>query len=265
MASADVRPADRPGASDQRVASATGPGDAASAADRRAGSRERALPYEKQMKEDLSAQIDRLGLDEVQKGFLRGRWLDQVLWMEGAAERAQRRYYALRLIAILAGVAVPSLIGLEIGNVTDKVTIYTYINWLTFGLSFMVAAAVALEEFFRFGPRWRHYRLKVEHLKGEGWAFFQLAGPTYARFNTHADAFRDFAARVEDALRSEADVYIAQVVSEPAGEGKMVGQPVTIRGASTIVAPSETRGGAITDPVATSDASARPSSAGGTS
>ena len=258
MASADVRPADRSVAPDQRVGSVTAPGDAASAVDRRAEPPARALPYEQQMKRDLGAQIDRLGLDEVQKGFMRGRWLDQVLWMEGAAERAQRRYYALRLVTILGGVSIPALVGLDIGNrVADQ-----YLRWLTFGLGLLVAATVALEEFFRFGPRWRHYRLKVEYLKGEGWAFFQLAGPTYARFRTHADAFRDFAARVEDALRSEADVYIAQVVSEPAGEGKMVGQPVTIRGAAAAVSASGTGGEAVTDPAAASDPSARPSSAG---
>jgi hypothetical protein len=177
---------------------------------------ERALPYTQQVKRDLTEQIERLqGLDEVQKGFLRLRWLDQVLWMEQGALRSQRRYYALRLVTILGGVAIPALVGLDIGDGGED-----YLRWLAFALGLLVAAAAALEEFFRYGERWRHYRQTVEFLKSEGWGFFQLAGPAYAEFASHADAFRTFAVRVEDAFRQEVDVYITQVVRERTDQGR---------------------------------------------
>ena len=68
------------------------------------------------LKQDLGWLIDMLGIFEMQKRFMRLRWLDQVLWMEGKAASAQRRYYTLRLVAIIGGVIVPALVGLKIGE-----------------------------------------------------------------------------------------------------------------------------------------------------
>ena len=50
--------------------------------------------YREWMKQDLGALIEKLGLTDLRKHFLRSRWLDQVLWMEGRAGGAQKRYYA---------------------------------------------------------------------------------------------------------------------------------------------------------------------------
>ena len=153
-----------------------------------------------QTQSGLDAQIDRLAregqLDALQTAYLRDRWLDQTKWLGGRARKNQRRHYILRLITILGGVAIPALVGLEINsNETEE-----YVRWLTFGLGLLVAAAAALEEFFRYGERWRHYRHHAELLKAEGWAFLQLVGPAYATFATHAVAFRTFVSRVEEAM-----------------------------------------------------------------
>ena len=159
----------------------------------------------------LAAQIDQLALDGLQKAYLHDRWLDQRTWLARSARRNQRRHYALRLITILGGVAIPALVGLEINsNETEE-----YVRWLTFGLGLLVAAAAALEEFFRYGERWRHYRRHAELLKTEGWAFLQLVGPAYTEFDTHAAAFRTFVGRVEDILREEVGVYITHVTRTP--------------------------------------------------
>ena len=159
---------------------------------------------------DLAALIDRLALDDLRKGYLRDRWLDQLAWLGRGARRDQRRYYALRLVTILGGVAIPALVGLNVGGEAEDT-----VRWLTFGLGLLVAAAAALEEFFRYGERWRHYRQQAELLKAEGWAFLQLAGPAYRRYDSHADAFRTFVGRVEDAVRQEVGVYIAEVARSP--------------------------------------------------
>jgi Protein of unknown function (DUF4231) len=156
---------------------------------------------------ELAAQFAQLGLATVQQAYLSDRWLAQVRYLGRAARRAQRRHYALRLIAILGGVVVPSLIGLNVGDGARDV-----VRWLAFGLGLLVAAAVALEEFFRYGERWRHYRQQAELLRGEGWAFLELAGPAYRRYDTHAEAFRPFVARAEEASRQEVGVFIAEVV-----------------------------------------------------
>ena len=88
-----------------------------------------------------------------------------------------------------------------------------WIQWTTFFLSLIVAISVAVEEFFHYGERWRHYRRTVECLKIEGWQFFQLAG-TYQQSQTHSQAFPDFAAQVEKICRQEVDVFITEVGKE---------------------------------------------------
>jgi hypothetical protein len=166
-------------------------------------------PYNDWLKQDLGGLIEALELSDLQKHFLRSRWLDQVLWMESTAATCQCRYYALRLIAIIGGVIVPALVGLKISDGVAS----GFIFWLTFLISLMVAVSLAVEEFFHYGERWRHYRRTVETLKIEAWQFFQLSGPYQAHRN-HQEAYPPFAARVEEILRQDVEVFITQVVKE---------------------------------------------------
>lgn len=165
--------------------------------------------YSEFLKKDLGGLIEALKLEDLQKHLLRSRWLDQVLWMEAKAVSVQKRYYALRLVAIVGGVIVPALVGLRMGEQDGG----DLIRWITFFLSLIVAISIAVEEFFHFGERWRHYRRTVECLKIEGWQFFQLAGP-YHQSQTHSRAFPDFASQVEKIFRQEADVFITGVAKE---------------------------------------------------
>ncbi len=57
--------------------------------------------YREYLKQDLDELIDRLDLDDLKKRFMRSRWLDQVLWMEGRADRTREWYYRLRLATII--------------------------------------------------------------------------------------------------------------------------------------------------------------------
>lgn len=168
--------------------------------------------YRDRLKQDFGALIDALDLDDLRRHFLRSRWLDQVLWMEGRANHARSWYYALRLTTVIGGVIIPALVSLTVSGQALVV-----IRWATFGLSLTVAISAAVEEFFRYGERWRHYRRSVELLKIEGWQFFQLSGP-YRRYQSHADASPRFAARVEEVIQQDVQVYISQIVSEREAE-----------------------------------------------
>jgi hypothetical protein len=168
--------------------------------------------YRKRLREDLEGLIGSLDLPELQKHFMRSRWLDQVLWMEGKAETARDWYYRLRLTTIVGGVIIPALVSLRFdGEVAAAV------GWITFIISLLVAISAAVEEFFHYGERWRHYRESVELLKNEGWQFFQLSGP-YRRFDSHPDAYRAFAARVEEINRLDVQTYVTEVVREKQDE-----------------------------------------------
>jgi hypothetical protein len=168
------------------------------------------ISFEKSLKEDIGQLINTLQVTELNKHSLSSRWLDQVLWMEKNATHCQRWYYILRLIAIIGGVIVPALIGLNLANNQFAAGI---IQWIAFSLGIVVAMSVATEEFFHFGERWRHYRSTAERLKIQGWQFFQLAGP-YQSFKNHAEAFSSFATRTESILQQEVNVYITEIAKE---------------------------------------------------
>ena len=176
--------------------------------------------YRDWLKQDLGSLIDALGIEDLQKHLLRSRWLDQVMWMEGKAASAQKWYYILRLLAIIGGVVVPALVSLNLGSQQAS----QCVRWLTFAISLVVAISVAVEEFLRYGERWRHYRRTVELLKIEGWQFFQLSGP-YKSYGKHGEAFPVFAERFEDAFKHEVDVYITEVVKEKEEEKGKEGAP----------------------------------------
>jgi len=159
------------------------------------------------LKKDLDELIEALELSSLRKHFLRSRWLDQVLWMEGRANSTKAMYYVLRLTTIVGSVIIPALIHLNPGG---KMMILT---GAAFGVSLLVAISAAVEGFMRYGEQWRHYRLKVEMLKNEGWQFFQLSG-RYSHFRSHARAYPVFAAWVERLNQLEVEAYITEVAKE---------------------------------------------------
>ena len=168
--------------------------------------------YSDFLKQNFGEIIEKLTLSDLQKQFIKSRWLDQVLWMEGKANKSRNKYYISRLIAIVGGVIIPALVSLSvIGEIA------TAIKWGTFGLSLMVAVSVAIEEFFHFGDRWRHYRRTVECMKIEGWQFFQLSG-TYQNHKDHSEAYPVFAGRVESIIQRDVEVYITEVAQEKKDE-----------------------------------------------
>ena len=171
----------------------------------------------KRTKRQFDDIIDELRLNELQKRFLRDRWLDQLLWFETKAEANQRRYYALRLMTIVGGLIVPALVSL---NVREN-DVAEAIAWVTFSLSLVVAIAAAVDGFFKNGERWRSFRRNSELLKAHGWQYFELSGPYQAA--DHGTAFTAFAAQVEAVIQEDLKAFLAQaaqartVKEEPQG------------------------------------------------
>lgn len=166
-------------------------------------------PYRDQLKQEFGTLFETLKLDHTQQHYLRSRWLDQVLWMENKAGKARDRYYRLRLTTIIGGVLVPVLVSLNnIGNRNLDATV----RWSTVGISTVVAACAAVEEFFKYGERWRHYRRSVESLKTQGWQFSQLTG-LYTQYPTHEEAFDFFASQVEDIIQKDVEIYSTTVAA----------------------------------------------------
>jgi hypothetical protein len=165
-------------------------------------------------KQSLEKLIETLELSDLQKQFLRSRWLEQISWMGGRARNARDWYYRLRLTAIIGGIIVPILVSF---NISDR-NIAPYVRWLTIGLSGVVAISSGVEEFFHYGDRWRHYRHTTESLKTQGWQFSQLSG-LYSGYKTHQEAFPNFATQIEDILQRDVDVYVTEIVYKEQGTG----------------------------------------------
>ena len=171
--------------------------------------------YADSLKADFNRLFESLDVNDRQQHFLRSRWLDQVRWMENKASQCQQRYYRLRLTAIVLGVLVPVLVGIDFPqNSLNQVKKY-----LTIGLSSVVAVSAAVEEFFHYGERWNHYRRTVESLKTQGWQFSQLTG-AYKDFNDHGLAFNSFAEQIEDILQRDVEVYVTHLVTAKKDKSK---------------------------------------------
>ena len=165
-------------------------------------------PYKESLKEEFSKIFEMLKLGDLQKHFLRSRWLDQVLWMEGKAAKSRNRHYALKLTTIIGGVLLPALVTL---NNSENPEVKRYVYWSTFGVSLLVSTTAAVEGFFLYGDQWRNYRRSAESLKTQGWQYFQLSGP-YLPYKTHEEAFNAFAANVEAVIQRDVEVYVTQIV-----------------------------------------------------
>lgn len=181
--------------------------------------------YTATMKADLEQLIEDLDLETLQKKFLRSRWLDQLIWMESSSKKNQLRYYILRLGCIIGGVIIPALVSIHASGALGGM-----IQFVTVVISLIVAVCAALEEFFHFGERWRHYRRTAELLKGEGWSFFQLSGH-YQSHNDHKEAYPLFAARMEETFQREVDIFITKISKEsekpkaPTGDSNLLNNP----------------------------------------
>lgn len=166
-------------------------------------------PYLTELRKTFEGLVAQTDLSDSQQGFFSSRWLDQVLWMEGRAAKAQRAYYRLRLVTVVGAVTVPALVSLT--TLGGRLGVAAKV--LTWCVSLLVAASAAVEGFFQFGQRWRGYRGTVERLKMEGWLYLQQAGP-YAASSSHRDTFAVFAARVEELIKTDVDVYLTEIAVE---------------------------------------------------
>ncbi|MGF1937798.1 MAG: DUF4231 domain-containing protein [Nostoc sp. ChiQUE02] len=178
--------------------------------------------YSQYLRQIFSGLIDQLDLSDLRKDFLKNRWLDQVMWLEGKATKERNAHHNLRMITIIGGVIVPALIGFQKGNQKWQ----EIVGWSAFGLSQVVAVSAAVEEFFGHGEKYRSYRNTAEGLKIEGWQFFQMAGP-YRQFNAHSDAYTIFAERVEQYIQQDLQGFISQLTERQETGNKQAQETVT--------------------------------------
>ncbi|MEM9807143.1 MAG: DUF4231 domain-containing protein [Cyanobacteria bacterium P01_D01_bin.56] len=162
--------------------------------------------YSDYLKQTLGGLIDKLEISDLRKEFLKNRWLDQVMWLEGRATKERNQHFRLRMVTIIGGVLVPAMVGFSGGDENFN----TRVRWVALGISQAVAISAAVEEFFGHGDKYRNYRSTAESMKIEGWQFMQLSGP-YRKFKVHSDAYKIFAQRVEGYIQKDVEGFVARL------------------------------------------------------
>lgn len=172
------------------------------------------------LREELTPVIEskELSLPNLQKSYLRLRWMEQTLLMNSRYRRAMRGYYALRLVTVVGALLILLLASLSF--VAPSAEWHAYTRGLTIFFSLLVAGCVTVEHLFDLGESHRRYERVAERLRAEGWRFLQLSGP-YHSYGSHAEAFAAFANQVEALSQSNVEVYNFDVV----GQTRTASQP----------------------------------------
>lgn len=187
--------------------------------------------YEQYLREELGSLVEQLKLPDLYKQSLKQRWIDQVVWADKKAGECRRMHYRLRLTTIVSGVVLPALVGINMQLSKDNVFFRDWFPYVPFFLSQVIAVSAALEEFHRYGDRWRDYRKMAEDLKAEGWQYVQLTG-SYDNLLDHIDGYANFASRVESIIKNDVQNYIATLQQQQAKENEQIKQ--IIKTANTV-------------------------------
>ena len=167
----------------------------------------------------LDRQINHLGVDEQGREYLRGRCIAYLRFLEKEAHINLRRYYGLRIPALVLAAIVPALVAANLGPGWRLVTVI-------FGIT--VAAATAVEHFVSAGEKWRHYRQAAEMMKSEAWLFVELAD-RYAPYKTHQEALPAFASAIETMVRGDVRDYVTRIVAVENQDGGGTGNQMKAR------------------------------------
>lgn len=176
--------------------------------------RYRGAGYRAWLSEDLGALVESkdLALSNLQKGYVRSRWLQQVLRLDYELQRALKRYQILRLATALGCLVILMLV--SIGFDEGRWGAWSNgVRYLTIICTLLVAASVVVEHLFNYGERRRETEQHLERLQTEGWRFLQLSGH-YRHYESHAAAFSAFVNQVEEMSQREVEVYSSRVMHE---------------------------------------------------
>ena len=215
--------------------------------------------YYDYLRQEMTDMVEQLELPDLCKQSLKSRWLDQVVWADKKAEECRRWHYRLRLTAIVGGVLLPAVVGINFQLGKDNEYFRFWFPYVPFVLSQIIAVSAAAEEFLRFGDRWREYRKLAEELKAEGWEYLQLSGPYRYKTHeeddsplplsrtrmsevsvedwkalkpriqnnestTHQDVYTLFAGRVESLIKNDVQNYITALQQKQAKEQEQIKQ-----------------------------------------
>jgi Protein of unknown function (DUF4231) len=134
-------------------------------------------------------------LDEGQRSYVQLRWFTSIEKMDSRHGNDVWRFYVLRSLSILGGVAITALSGIGLSGSSSS----PGIRWTIFALGFLVAGSAAMEQLGHYGQHRMLSRQAREELLTAGFGYL-LPEPAQAGF----DEFRQL---VENILGKYNDSY----------------------------------------------------------
>lgn len=141
-------------------------------------------------------------LTSLSKSILRDRYVRIVNGLEVSAKRSNFWFMAFSSITTVGSIIVPALISIqdktfEVNSTSEETLQHNNnIYWASWGISLLVTISNAIVRLFSFDKTAITRKLRMSHLKSEGWLFLELSGE-YALFSSHQDAFQTFCNNIE--------------------------------------------------------------------
>ena len=141
-------------------------------------------------------------LNERSKDILRERYVNMVNKIEIGAKRSSFWFLTFSSLTTVGSIIVPALISIQDktfdvdSDEEEQRQHKNNIYWASWGISLMVTMSNALVRLFSFDKTAITRKLRMNHLKSEGWLFLELSG-SYSQFNTLQDAFQTFCNNIE--------------------------------------------------------------------
>ena len=145
---------------------------------------------------------DNPSLNQMSKSILKDRYVRLVNGLEVSAKRSNFWFLTLSVVTTVGSIIVPALISIQdkpflVNSTSNELEQHNNnIYWASWGISLTVTISNGLVRLFSFDQTAITRKLRMNHLKSEGWLFLELSGD-YSRFTTHQDAFQTFCNNVE--------------------------------------------------------------------
>jgi Protein of unknown function (DUF4231) len=139
-------------------------------------------------------------LDEGQRSYVQLRWSNSIEKMETRHAKDVWRFYLLRSLSILGGVAITALSGIGLSGSSSS----PEIRWTIFALGFLVAGSAAMEQLGHYGQHRMLSRQAREELLTAGFGYL-LPEPTPAGFDEFRQLVEGVLGRYNDAYNRTLD------------------------------------------------------------
>ena len=155
-----------------------------------------------------NAIIDNLQLPkelEDNKEIIKARFVEEVSYYEKKRDHTKRYYNIFRFVVTIGSIFLPAI--LSMGQMDPAKLPKNFENisyWTSWTISLMVTGCNGFLQLFSLDKNYFEFAITTEHLKTEGWQYFQLSGK-YEEYEDHKEAYKPFCKSIENIKRKQVE------------------------------------------------------------